>query len=122
MTDTLHRPERLDGETYEQYRKRRARSNAASKELRKAKDPGPLLTEYGPSLFLGQHTNPQRNAGRAQLKAKRQSDNGQHPKLAKTRKRKPHHHALRDQHGSFTLVGSYPRRKWLGGISAKRGF
>jgi hypothetical protein len=71
------------------------------------------------------------------------------PKLAAERKHKPHHHPLRDEHGAITLIGKpyeldgiHPnsrevvvtgwgdgeefgytvQRKWLGGISAQRGF
>jgi hypothetical protein len=58
--------------------------------------------------------------------------NGQHPKFPKERVRKQHKHPLRDEHGAFTRVGRDPwrtskndgssRRKWLGGISAQRGY
>jgi opacity protein-like surface antigen len=50
---------------------------------------------------------------------------GQHPKFPKERARKQHSHPLRDEHGAYTLVGNNPfkpRRKWLGGISAQRGY
>lgn len=72
---------------------------------------------------------------------------GQHPKFPKERKRRQHVHALRDEHGAFTLVGArhhghrgplqnmrsdHPtlgamsvqagRRVWLAGISAQRGY
>lgn len=69
---------------------------------------------------------------------------GQCAKFPKARKRKQHVHPLRDEHGAYTLTGfggmvpqivgyessgecivemrDIPRRKWLAGISAQRGY
>lgn len=46
------------------------------------------------------------------------------PKFAPERKRKPHHHPLRDEHGAYTLTGQSVlcRRKWVAGISQQRGY
>jgi hypothetical protein len=49
------------------------------------------------------------------------------PKFAKLRKHKQRRHPLQDAHGAYTLIGKDvplgpSRRKWLGGISAQRGY
>ena len=53
------------------------------------------------------------------------TNDGQHPKFAKARVHKQHKHQLRDGHGAYTLTGNNPfapRRMWLAGISAQRGY
>ncbi len=64
---------------------------------------------------------------------------GQHPKFPKARAHKQANHPQRDAHGAYTVVGKefksleyvegtpvgyavVPRRKWLAGISAQRGY
>jgi len=100
------------------------------------------------ALQPGQHTNPGKTPSREDTRrafaalschsiygAPAPARQGQKP-----RKHKQHAHPLRDEHGAFTLVGkagsmdrydehggylgteSWPRRKWLGGLSAQRGY
>jgi hypothetical protein len=77
-----------------------------------------------------------RNKKRHLEKPKRTYATGQHPKFPKDRVHKQHKHPLRDEHGAYTLVGRapiaqhapdnikqhMPRRMWLAGISAQRGY
>lgn len=62
----IHTPERLANETREQYRDRRAASKAAVREMVR----GP---SWLPDVWLGQHTNPTRNAER---RARREARRG----------------------------------------------
>lgn len=71
---------------------------------------------------MRQRTNPSRNAERVALREKKRGNHGQSPKFAKPRRHHPVHHAKDDNGMAITLVGREPRRIWLGGISAMRGF
>jgi hypothetical protein len=87
---------------------------------------------------------------RTKLHRKHRGDSGQHPNFPKARVHKQHKHELRDEQGAYTCVGATydvegmapdtsrehvtsswvdgedmgytARRKWLGGISAQRGY
>lgn len=115
----VHTPERQQNETQQQYRERRAKSRAAVKAMTKGPTQTPAFNALDVSrFFLGQHTNPKRNRGGEPAR-----DMGQHPKFALQRKRKQHKHPQRDAIGQvITLVGKEPRRVWLAGISAQRGY
>ena len=75
--------------------------------------------------WAGLHTNPARNTVRAARRLAKQANSGQHPKPLKERQHKTSPHRTRDQHGAYTWIGRDifgNRRKWLGGVSAQRGF
>ena len=126
----VHTPQRLEGESQEQYRQRRRMSRHSANMGRNA--------ETGEPVFLkglgDQHKSPSQ---RQQMRDNARS-NGRGPKgvfgagivgaaAKKLRDSKAHQakHPLRDEYGAFTLIGNDKRhgmRKWLAGISAQRGF
>lgn len=66
----IHTPERQPNESFEQYRARQARSRAINKTMRKGPTQAPAVNALDVSrFFLGQHTNPKRNAERRLVKA-----------------------------------------------------
>jgi len=124
----LHNPARLPGESQDDYRKRRAASKAHADQI----------TAKG----LG---NQRSIPGAREALRDSQRENGRGPRavyglglLQPQRKRNLQRIAdttpadRRDEYGTFTLVGGHsarridqskgPRRKWLAGISAQRGF
>lgn len=126
----VHTPERLEGESREQYRIRQRTSRFSANLGRNA--------ETGEQVHLkGLGDNHKEPSQRQQMRDNARK-NGRGPKgvfgagivasaAKKLRDSKAHQakHPLRDEHGAFTLVGNDKRhgmRKWLGGISAQRGY
>lgn len=57
----VHTPERIAGETRQQYRDRRAQSKARVREMTRGPSQPPAVNKLDVSRFwLGQHTNPLR--------------------------------------------------------------
>lgn len=114
----IHTPERQPNESQAQYRERRAMSNSIAKSLGAARNGGPSARQ---KLRDKQRENGNLRGvygvGVVAAQSRRQRD--ALPKVGQ-----------RDEHGAFTLVGAQPcepwqgqkRRKWLGGISAQRGY
>lgn len=66
----IHTPERGARESQADYRARRAASRAIVKTMRKGPTQAPVINALGVSLFwIGQHTNPERAARRAVVRA-----------------------------------------------------
>lgn len=127
----LHAPQRIEGESLSAYRSRRAASHKEAARILRG-------TTLSPLGYAALGNPPGRtDKRRALAKAKRPAPT--QPKFDKPRVHKQHKHPLRDEHGAYTLVGRTeildvnedgsfrdsfpgPRRKWLGGISAQRGY
>lgn len=107
----LHAPERLTGETQQQYRERRAASRASAMQVLRGHKIKP-------------RSNPDKNAKRNARRATYAANNGQRPKFPALRVHKQAKHPLTDENGAYTLIGANSARKrmWLGGISAQRGY
>lgn len=129
----LHTPERQARESQADYRARRAASNSAVRDLKRGPHQAPAISPLDVSrFFLGQHTNPLRNKSRRALRLAKFARSAwlSHwtpTPTVKVRKHKPSTNPTpRDGFGAFTLIGKgnaqHERRKWLGGISAQRGF
>jgi hypothetical protein len=109
----LHAPERQPGESMGHYRARRYASNIAVRAINaQARDSNRESSRTG--LRNAQRKNGSLKsgafgAGVIAAAARRALD--------KRQNRGP-----RDEHGSYTQTGRDPRRKWLAGISAQRGF
>lgn len=130
----LHKPERLPGETQDQYRTRQRASKRAadSAPIRELAADGWALTGQSLSLSsLGnQHHAPSqrermRDAQRSKGKGPRGTFafgivNAAAKKLADSKAHKAKH-PRRDADGAYTQVGD-TRRMWLAGISARRGY
>jgi hypothetical protein len=109
----VHTPERLQGESFDAYKARRAQSHAINKANRTAGRGGvssrqQLRDSMRASGAMGKKTRAYVAllaawASKVVTKAK-----------------------LRDEHGAYTEVGARDglgmRRTWLGGISAQRGY
>ena len=143
MQSALHKPERQEGETQAQYRERQAKSRDAVRLMTKGPKQAPAVSPLDVSrFFLGQHTNAAKNARRTFNRECQIAihEKAHQQKAAKPRKRKQHVHPLKDAHGAYTLIGKErtlircivdsgtcfeeqePRRVWLAGISAQRGY
>lgn len=137
----LHSNERHPGESWPDYKARRAESKAAVRLMMR----GPTQEKYdakkhgiSPDIgawWLGQHTNKARATDRKVRRLQKFYSVmlSQMLKACKVRKHKQYRHPLRDQYGAFTQVGRDPlkrigldgkpiRRVWLAGISAQRGY
>ena len=113
-----HIPQRLDGESFDAYRTRRAESHAINKANR----------------AIGQGGTSSRESLRAETR--RSGDMGKRIRAyvalcaAWAQKRVINWKGRRDEHGAYTLVGrgelpngvTDGRRMWLAGISAQRGY
>jgi hypothetical protein len=134
----LHQPERGEQESFADYRKRRAASNKANRDSRRDPNHGSIGSRQ-------QFRNSLRQSG-AMGKRTRAADALTAAWASKRITKAP----LRDAHGAYTLTGPeyevermepdtgrehvicswvdgedfgyMARRKWLGGISAQRGF
>lgn len=104
----VHTPERQPNETQAEYRARQALSRQISKTTSVFHD-----SQQRGTYVSGKNRKERRAAGR---------DNGQHPKFDRERSHKQHEHHQRDSNGAFTFVGREPRRQWLAGVSAQRGY
>jgi hypothetical protein len=136
----IHSPQRADGESFDDYRKRRAASKVAVREMTRAPMQPPSIGQFDVSrFFLGQHTNSERGAKRKERRAAKRAiaATGQQPKLIEPRERKQHKHPKDERGNAITLIGrnntirdgkqlvgwyENERRIWLGGISAQRGY
>jgi hypothetical protein len=135
----LHQPERGEHESFAAYKARRAASQKAVARVLA----GALIDPR--TLGKGRSST---DRERARVRAERPEP--PQPKFPRERKRKQHAHQLHDEHGAYTLVGGTyevegiepdtsrehvtsswvdgedfgytARRKWLGGISAQRGY
>lgn len=103
----IHTLERHPDESHAQYRERQAASRAVN------------LLDVS-RFFLGQHTNPSKAPSKRDLRRLAKTFT-QKPKPQKVRKHVQHKHPLRDQHGAYTYTGD-PRRVWLAGVSAQKGY
>lgn len=116
--NNLHIPQRLEGESFDAYRERRAKSHAVNKANRTIGQGGissrkSLRDEMRKSGTMGKKTR----AYVALCEAWAQ-------------KRVINWKGGRDEHGAYTLVGrgempngrTDGRRVWLAGISAQRGY
>jgi hypothetical protein len=146
--ETLHWPARLDGESQEDYKARRARSNAYAKLLSDPEGP------KAPARFVLHKTSEKKNKIKLFIRQLREhgaivshrqfkkyvmgeringlgkhmpvhSTFGHHGvKLGPFRKHKQHKHPLQDQFGAYTRTGREPvtgvRRKWVAGLSQWR--
>lgn len=117
----IHTPQRLDGETFRDYRDRRKNSRFAAEAL----------------TLNGLATGRSAPSSRQQLRdaQRRNGTMGKRKRFADVftahlaRKRaEAMSGGYRDQHGAFTLVGkrdfftNQTGRKWLAGVSAQRGY
>mgnify|MGYP003553513104 CR=1 FL=1 len=138
----LHSNERHEGESWPDYKARRAASKAAvrlmtrgpTQEKYDAKKHG-ISPDFG-AWWLGQHTSLVHNGVRLERRLEKFGKvmQSQRLKAGKVRKHKQYRHPLRDQYGdAYTQVGRDPlkrigrdgkpiRRVWLAGISAQRGY
>ena len=67
---SIHTPQRLDGESFADYRRRRAASHAAVRIMTKGPTQAPAIGPLDTSrFFLGQHTNDERNRQRRRVNA-----------------------------------------------------
>lgn len=137
----LHSNERHEGESWPDYKARRAESKAAIKRMTQA----PTQAKFIPSKptdvplignwWLGQHKNIVHNGVRLERRMAKFAKlmQSQRLKPGNPRKHVQHKHPLRDINGAFTYVGRDPlkrigrdgkeiRRVWLAGISAQRGY
>lgn len=137
----LHSNERHEGESWPDYKARRAASKAAVRLMTL----GPRQEKFVPKSptdfvdmgfwWLGQHKNTVHNGVRLARRLEKFAKvmQSQRLKASKVRKHKQYRHPLRDQYGAFTQVGRDPlkrigrdgkpiRRVWLAGISAQRGY
>ena len=134
---SIHSPERQQGETQKDYRERMAKAKGVAFMVRRVRNPG---------------HNPQRNAQRKQRRAAQRArvSAAQSPKFPKARRHKDGNHCFHDAHGAYVCVGPEyevegvppdtdrehvtsswvhgddmgytARRKWLAGVSERRGF
>lgn len=121
----LYTPERLTGETQDQYRTRRAAGNAAAKQMVGHHLSGGVSSrqQYRDSLRASGAMGKRTRAYKALMNA--------------TASKRVTKSPMRDKHGAYTLIGRpvkhgvadfkggtkfLGRRMWLGGISAQRGF
>lgn len=105
----VHTPQRGPAESFDDFKARRAQSNAILKSMHRGPHQAPALNQFDVSrFFLGVHTNPskqpsRRDQHRAAVAAK--SPQPTKPKFAKARKHVQRAHATRDQIGAVTLIG-----------------
>lgn len=126
--DNLHNPARLLGESQADYRKRRAKSKAHADRIT-CKGLGnqrniPSSREHLRDSQRANGRGPRATFGLGILQPQRMRN------LTRIADTTPSDR--RDEYGTFTLIGGAspsridqrkgPRRKWLGGISAQRGF
>jgi hypothetical protein len=139
--ETMHNPQRREGESQKAYRERRAQSKrAADRILRGTRLIDPRSLGKAPSST---------DRERARTKAERPAAPG--PKFQRERAHKSRGQHFRDERGAYTLTGSVysvdglkpdekrehvlsagqeadgepfytARRKWLAGVSAQRGY
>lgn len=112
----LYTPERQEGESQRNYKERRAIAKAAVRAM--------TLAGIGDQRKLP--------GSREQLRdAQRSNGNGPsgiysqglvQPQRKRDQRRMAWLHRQRDEFGAFTKTGRNPRRIWLAGISAQRGF
>jgi hypothetical protein len=100
------RPERQQGESFEDYKQRRRVLNAIRVARQNQERHGPLPGSAAFTEFK-QRGNPQRRL---------------YKRAKASKQRKQHQHPLRDANGAYTLVGRNPRRMWLAGVSSRLGF
>lgn len=119
--DNLHIPQRLEGESFSAYSERRAKSHAANKANRTIGQGGVSSRRQYRDSMRESGTMGKKTRAYVALTA------------AWASKRVVKWDGARDEHGAYTLVGSEyigvdggdtyrPRRKWLAGISAQRGY
>lgn len=138
----LHSNERHEGESWPDYKARRAESKAAVKHMtrepteEKFVPASPTDVPDASGWWLGQHKNTVHNGVRLERRLAKLAKvmQSQRLKAGKVRKHKQYRHPLRDQYGdAYTQVGRDPlkrigrdgksiRRVWLAGISAQRGY
>lgn len=110
MPVNIHTPERLSGETQQQYRERRAASKAIARQtIGHGLNGGissrrQLRDEMRRSGTMGKRT-------RAYAALMTHFASKRITKVKRT-----------DPHGSYTFTGRNPRRMWLAGFSAQRGY
>jgi hypothetical protein len=117
---SIHTPERLSGESFTDYKARRAASNAANKANRQIGQGGVSSRKQFRDAMRANGTMGRKVRVYVALTA------------AWAAKRVVKWDGERDEHGAFTRVGrdpwrtskndGSPRHKWLAGISAQRGY
>jgi hypothetical protein len=108
--NSIHAPQRLEDESREQYKARRVASKLA----------GQRITGKGLSGGVAsreQYRNDMRKSGAMGLRTRAYVA----LMAAWASKRIVNWNGARDEHGAYTITGS-GGRKWLGGISAQRGY
>lgn len=111
----IHNPERLAGESQADYRRRQRASKRAAQSMTLARDHNQRgLPSQREQLRDQQRKNGKAPRGTFAFGVTNAAAVKRAGKLAKS-------YPQRDEHGAYTVVGD-TRRKWLGGISAQRGY
>ena len=117
MQANVHTPERLNGESWADYKSRRAQSNAIGRVMRTAVNGGVSSRQQFRDSMRKSGAMGKRTRAYVALLAAWAA------KVVSKAK-------LRDEHGAYTLTGAFKflrdgsplRRMWLAGISAQRGY